>query len=197
MAVFTKTYHRSSYPAISPTLAQNRQTGRTVLISGGSSGIGFGIARAFVQASAQRVIILGRRADALSSAVEELQAEVPIASAPATAVLSQTCDVASKEDVRKLWAWLASNDMPVDILVLNAAHALQRTVLKDMEAGLEGTVASFEVNVFSNLRMTSSFLQQGHDEGKVRCNSRFTCQRRACIPQVRKLRRSCTSIRCC
>ena len=46
-------------------------TDETALITGGASGLGLAMARCFVQAGA-RVIIAGRREDALKSALEQL-----------------------------------------------------------------------------------------------------------------------------
>ena len=176
MTFLTKTYRRTSYPAISPTDPKNNQSGRTVLISGGSSGIGLAIARAFVQASARCVIILGRRADALSSAITELQKEAAEStSVPVTSILSRTCDVASKDDVGELWAWLGSTRIFVDVLVLNAVYAIPQSILTDIQENSEGTLRSFEVNVFANLRMTKLFVEQGQEKGKVGCYCSLGC----------------------
>lgn len=55
------------------TFSQQALKGRTALITGGATGIGFGIAKAFVQAGAS-VVIASRRVEALEKAVAELGA---------------------------------------------------------------------------------------------------------------------------
>ncbi|KAF8829341.1 hypothetical protein HHX47_DHR3001126 [Lentinula edodes] len=71
----TKTHHRDTYPTISSTKPSLSQVGKTVLITGGASGIGFEIARSFAKASAARIIILSRKISSLNAAVEKLRDE--------------------------------------------------------------------------------------------------------------------------
>ncbi|KAI7760954.1 hypothetical protein LZL87_012107 [Fusarium oxysporum] len=52
-----KTLHKKPYHAIYPTRPELSQEGRTILITGGNSGIGFPIARSFVISKAKRVIV--------------------------------------------------------------------------------------------------------------------------------------------
>jgi hypothetical protein len=52
MTTFTKVQYRNPYPAIDPASPVNFQAGRTITITGASSGIGFEMAYAFLTASA-------------------------------------------------------------------------------------------------------------------------------------------------
>jgi NADPH:quinone reductase-like Zn-dependent oxidoreductase len=52
---FTSTIHSKPYPAISPIKPALNQSGKTVLITGGGTGIGRAIAHNFVLASAATV----------------------------------------------------------------------------------------------------------------------------------------------
>ncbi|KIK58413.1 hypothetical protein GYMLUDRAFT_246118 [Collybiopsis luxurians FD-317 M1] len=67
----TSTYHRSTYPSISPSKPSLSQAGRTVLITGGGGSIGC----SFAKASASRVIVVGCRSGLLDEAVAKLQDE--------------------------------------------------------------------------------------------------------------------------
>ena len=70
----TRTVHQKAYPAISPTRPELNQAGRVVIITGGGTGIGSSIAQSFVRASADTIIIIGRREAVLKTAVTQLEA---------------------------------------------------------------------------------------------------------------------------
>jgi NAD(P)-dependent dehydrogenase (short-subunit alcohol dehydrogenase family) len=114
---FTKTLHREPYPAISPTRPELSQAGRTVLITGGHQGIGLAIARAFGQAQAARIIIIGRRPDVVIASVSQLSADFP-----STQVSGHAIDITDRKAVAGLWDDLASKSILVDVAVLNAAR---------------------------------------------------------------------------
>ncbi|KAG6310436.1 hypothetical protein E4U22_003273, partial [Claviceps purpurea] len=72
----TKTYHSTSYDRISTRHGFNG-TGKTVLITGGSSGIGLNIAKAFAGAGVARIAILSRSRATQLTAKAELEAAYP------------------------------------------------------------------------------------------------------------------------
>jgi len=85
--------------------------GKTVLISGGGSGIGLGIARALSQEGC-RVAIAGRGQARLDAAV---------AACPGpTTLAARVCDVADRQQVRELVDWFQQQWGPPDILVNSA-----------------------------------------------------------------------------
>jgi uncharacterized oxidoreductase len=79
-----------------------------VLITGGASGIGLGLARRFHAAGAQ-VLVCGRREDRL----EQVATELP-------GVRTRACDVAVPDDRRKLAAWATAALPGLNTLVNNA-----------------------------------------------------------------------------
>ncbi|RKK68312.1 hypothetical protein BFJ69_g13709 [Fusarium oxysporum] len=113
-------YHKKPYADISPKLPELSQEGRTVLITGGSGGIGLAIAKAFIAAKAKRVIILGRHVDKLDSATVELLKEAATTGSP-TVAEARVCDISSLESTSSLWARLRAEEKVVDVLILNAA----------------------------------------------------------------------------
>lgn len=71
-------------------------TGRTYLVTGGGSGIGKGVAAALAQAGAD-VAVVGRNADRLAAAAEEISASAPVGRA-----FAHPCDVTDEEQVTAL-----------------------------------------------------------------------------------------------
>lgn len=68
-----KTNHFTPYPAISPSLPELSQKGKTVLVTGVATGIGLAIAEASAQADASTIVMVGRRADVLNAAVSKVR----------------------------------------------------------------------------------------------------------------------------
>ncbi|KAH8672469.1 putative short-chain dehydrogenase [Ilyonectria robusta] len=158
--LFTTVIHNKSYPAISTSRPELSQAGRTVLVGGGSTGIGFSIAKSFAAAGASRVIIVGRRQSALGSAVAQVLTEYP-----GTEVLAYVCDVADEASTEKLWSSLRKDGILVDILVLNAAKlSPEHTILS---LGTKKVWEEFVVNVKAPLDMTERFYkQEGRDSSR-------------------------------
>jgi len=85
--------------------------GKTVLVTGGGSGIGLAIAVALAREGA-KVAITGRSLDKLNAAAAEFDGHPPL--------LTRACDVADREAVNSLFAWLEDQWGSLDILVNNA-----------------------------------------------------------------------------
>lgn len=77
MVTFASKTHRHTYEAIDPYRLALSQRGRTIVVAGGSSGIGYATAHAFALASADRVIVLGCRPEVVSKAADPLHAMLP------------------------------------------------------------------------------------------------------------------------
>jgi NAD(P)-dependent dehydrogenase (short-subunit alcohol dehydrogenase family) len=152
MASFTNTVHSKPYPAISPTLPALSQAGKSVLITGGSTGIGYAIAVAFAQASASTIIITGRRTELLQNAASQLTKAVPGFKGR---LLFRTCDVSDRQDTDLLWSELEKEGIAVDVLVINAARLQTRGPL--LQTPLNDAWVEFLTNVRSNLDFVQRF----------------------------------------
>ncbi|GFP56205.1 short chain dehydrogenase citE [Trichoderma asperellum] len=157
-----KQYHRKPYAAISPLRPELSQAGKTIVVTGGNSGIGYAIARGFIQASAKHVIILGRRQEVVKSAAEKL-AEEADGFRSSTTVEGKVCDIASLESTETFWEELQRNGVFVDVLVLNAAAAGQSAPI--LRSGLGNIWAEYEANVRSTLDFTERFYKQMTKQG--------------------------------
>ncbi|EDR07590.1 uncharacterized protein LACBIDRAFT_298669 [Laccaria bicolor S238N-H82] len=68
---FTKKNYRDVYPALESSVVES-QAGKTVIITGGSQGIGKAIALAFAKASAQNLILASRSVAKLETTKAEI-----------------------------------------------------------------------------------------------------------------------------
>ncbi|TGJ79123.1 hypothetical protein E0Z10_g9649 [Xylaria hypoxylon] len=158
-ATLTDTVHKNSYAAIDPLRPELSQAGRTVVITGGNSGVGYGVAQAFIRASAARVIILGRRVEVLATAAQNLTVEA--GAGYKGEVLGLPCDISDVAAVNTLWEKLRADGIFVDVLVLNvAAFAPSKPLL---EVGTDAIWKIYGANVRAQLQMTERFYKQ---EGK-------------------------------
>ncbi|KAK8063039.1 hypothetical protein PG997_015136 [Apiospora hydei] len=161
----TKAFHKKPYPSISPLRPELSKAGKTVLITGGGGGIGFHIAKAFLQASAATVVIVGRREGFIQDAATKLGQQFPEAQ-----VVGLRCDVAESDDVEALWADLKARGILVDVLVLNATIVPPMAPL--LEVGTKVIMESYNVNLKGNLDMTEHFYkQEGSRKGVTKRNS--------------------------
>ncbi|KAI8711613.1 hypothetical protein NCS52_01425300 [Fusarium sp. LHS14.1] len=149
----TSVIHREPYPSISPTRPELSQTGRTVLVAGGSTGIGFGIAESFSAASVKRVILTGRRQSALDEALAKIKQAYP-----KVETLGLVSDFGDDADVEKLWDGLRQDGIFVDILVLNAAKMWLPNTLLGL--GSQAVKDGFAFNVVSPFLWIEWFYKQ-------------------------------------
>jgi len=97
--------------------------GKTALITGGGTGIGFGCARALLAEGAS-VTIVGRRAELLEEGARKLGAEVPDGD-----IRWKTCDVTREEDVAAAVAHASDAGGHLDVAVANAGTGFGSFIL--------------------------------------------------------------------
>lgn len=113
---FTETWHNTSYDAISPTRSELSVANKTVIVTGGSRGIGAESARAFAAADASHVVLIGRTQSSLSETAESIQKEFASVS-----VSTYAADVADEAAMAKA----ADKFKNWDVLILNAGTLLE------------------------------------------------------------------------
>ncbi len=97
--------------------------GKVVAVTGGATGIGWGIARALAEAGCQ-VVIGGRRVEKLVEAAESFSGRPPIR--------HHQLDVADRASVREFFDWVAERVGPVEILVNAAGINIIRRTMAEM-----------------------------------------------------------------
>ncbi|KAF4451677.1 hypothetical protein F53441_5356 [Fusarium austroafricanum] len=152
--------HAKPYEAISAERPELSQAGRTVLVSGGSTGIGHAIARNYCIAGASHVIILGRRSDVASDAASKLRNEFP-----KTKVTAGTCDVFDRVKAKQVWDDFEKEKILIDVLVISAVG--QPALQPILEQGADRLWQDFENNVHAPLYLVERFYKQpGHTAQK-------------------------------
>lgn len=140
------------------------QKGRIVLITGGTSGMGYEDALALSRAGAQ-VIIAARNAERGQETITRIRQEVPNAS-----VQFETLDLANLDSVRSLADRLKGRLSRLDVLINNAAIMAppQRSVSAD---GLELQLATNYLGPFALTGLLMPLLRQSDDARVVSLSS--------------------------
>ncbi|MEU1446233.1 SDR family oxidoreductase [Streptomyces mirabilis] len=121
-----------------------KMTGNTILITGGTSGIGLGLALRLHEAG-NKVIVAGRRKELL----DEITAEH-------AGIDALVLDVADPDSIARARETVAASHPGLNVLVNNAGIQLLESVLDP--AGLQAAEDHVATNLLGTIRMTYAFL---------------------------------------
>ncbi|MCW3102078.1 MAG: putative short-chain dehydrogenase/reductase [Bacteroidetes bacterium] len=133
-----------------------KTTGNTILITGGSSGIGLGFAAEFLKLG-NKVIICGRREERL----KEVQQKHP-------GIIIKACDVANAADREELAAWTKKNHPEINVLINNAGVQLHANINKNADLGK--IRAEVDTNLIAPIHLSSLFIELLEDKGSAIIN---------------------------
>ncbi|KAB5578062.1 hypothetical protein GE09DRAFT_539178 [Coniochaeta sp. 2T2.1] len=147
----TSAWHTKRYPSISPTRPELSAKGKTVLITGGGTGIGAETARSFAEAGASRIALLGRREGPLLSTKASIERDFTN-----TEIFVSSTDVTIKSAVDVAFSAFLGHGK-LDVLVSGAAL----TGTQDPVSAVEGTkfLEVLEQNVSGALFVAQAFLR--------------------------------------
>src|SRR5438128_11206828 len=120
-------------------------TGRTILITGGSAGIGLAFALKFLELG-NTVIVTGRR----QAVLDEVKAKYP-------KLHAIQGDVADTAQIAALASRVKAGYPKLDVLMNNAGIMLHKN-LKVPAADLDGLMAEVDINIGGVIRMSSAFI---------------------------------------
>lgn len=195
---YTKTIHRKSYPGIDPKNPANSADGKAVVVTGGGAGIGKGIAKAFVQAGAKAVTILGRREILLAEAKKELENE------RSSKILYFVADISDKVALGKAFEANEKEVGKVDIVVANAGYMSDQALAattdvadwwKSFEVNIKGTLLTFQAFMAHKGDKTPTFISVNTGAAHAGIFLKFSVvefrrsgklsSRRSCKPRIR------------
>lgn len=149
---YTKAFHHEPYAAISPTRPELSTKGKSVVITGGGTGIGAAIALAFAQSGASNIALLGRTEATLLNTKRAVNA-----AHPETNVHVITADVSNEESVQAAIGKFASSvGKKLDILVANAGVLPDPGSLLESDASLWWS--GYEINVKGQFNLVRAFV---------------------------------------
>ncbi|KAF9882846.1 hypothetical protein FE257_004958 [Aspergillus nanangensis] len=156
------TLHRAPYPEIDPRKPTSSAAGKTILITGGATGIGFATARNFAIAGASTIVLLARRDETLQKASSELSAVFPDVQ-----FLTYPVNITDEAEIRKVFSSVRQNARNKDIDILVTCAAFIKADKPLSSTPLSEVKTTFETNVFGNLNVVNAFLDTLKEEGKV------------------------------
>ena len=122
-----------------------RLTGNTILITGGGTGIGRGLAQAF-HALGNQVIVAGRRADALAGTL-----------AANPGMTSMTLDIQDPAGIRRLASEVEERFPQLNVLINNAG-IMRVEKLQSQQADLADAESVIATNLLGPIRLTAALL---------------------------------------
>ena len=137
----TNKYHKTTYPSLDPTRPELSAKGKTVIVTGGGTGIGAETAKYFAKAGASRIALLGRRQEPLIATKAEIERQ-----SPNTKVQIFPTDVTDKAQVDLAVEEIASEGL-IDVLISNAA------VHCHMGGFTETTTENFLSGILTNVQI--------------------------------------------
>ena len=157
----TFTWHSTTYPSLSPSRPELSASGKTVIVTGGGSGIGAETARYFAQAGASRIALLGRREAPLLATKASIERD----HAGVVEVFTLTTDVTKKSELDAAFAKFLGDDGKLDILVSGAAVVgpLDSVANVDSDTFLD----ALNANVAGSLYVAKAFLRHAAPDATI------------------------------
>lgn len=155
----TPTWHNNTYPTLSPSRPELSAKGKTILITGGGTGIGAETARYFAAAGAARIALLGRRPEPLHATKASIQQAYP-----SVDVFVAPTDVTNKDQVDRAFDNFLKNNK-LDVLVTAAATLGPKETVNDVDgpAFLQGIQSNLEGALYA----AQAFLRHAADDAVV------------------------------
>lgn len=155
----TSAWHDKTYPSISPLRPELSAKGKTVVITGGGTGIGAETARYFAEAGASRIALLGRREQPLLDTKASIEQKFPWVQ-----VLVTSADVTKKSEIDAAFSKSIGNGK-IDVLISNAAMVGPQVPLRDVDG--DKFLDAIQQNLKGSLNVAQAFLRYAASDAVV------------------------------
>ncbi|KAF4987225.1 hypothetical protein FDECE_15536 [Fusarium decemcellulare] len=156
---FTKVWHNKSYPAISPSRPELSAKGKTIVITGGGSGIGAGITEAFAGAGSTQIAIMGRTEKRLLSTKHAVETVFP-----GIEVLVIVADITRIEQVDEGLNKINQRFGKIDVFVSNAAFLPVPEPVLSPDFDIQDWWTAFRTNVLGVVHSVRGFANHAAEE---------------------------------
>lgn len=163
LPVPTKINRDTGYHTISATRPENSAQGKTIVVTGGGTGIGAETARFFAAAGASRILLIGRRPEPLLATKTSIESQYP-----GTAVTATPADVTDKAQVDAAFSNFTKDETKINVLISNAGMMGPLEGVDDVDP--TAFLAGVQANVSSALFVAQAFLRHAADEDAVVVN---------------------------
>ncbi|KAF2691754.1 oxidoreductase [Lentithecium fluviatile CBS 122367] len=155
----TKIWRDNTYATLSPTRPELSAKGKTVIVTGGGTGIGAETARNFAEAGASRIGLLGRREQPLLDTKASIEEKFP-----GVEVLIRPTDITDKKGVDEAFAKFVG-DGKLHILVHGAAMIGPQEPIKEVDG--EKFLDAVQHNIRGSFWVAQAFLRHATNDATV------------------------------
>ncbi|KAK4252122.1 hypothetical protein C7999DRAFT_27364 [Corynascus novoguineensis] len=156
----TTKWHSNTYESLSPARAELSAKGKSVLVTGGGTGIGAETARSFAAAGASRIALLGRREQPLLDTKAAIEREFP-----GVEVLAAPADVTQKGEVDAAFARFLDGRGPLHVVISNAGVTGSIESVRDVDP--DRLIDAVTQNLKGALHVAQAFLRYAADDAVV------------------------------
>lgn len=155
----TSTWHNTTYSTLSPSRPELSVKGKTIVVTGGGSGIGAETARSFAQAGAARIALLGRREQPLIDTKTSIKQNYPDVE-----VVVASTDITKQNEVQSAFSNFAGQGK-IDILVSNAAVTGPHESVRDVDD--TKFLGAIDTNLRGSLYVAQTFLRYASQDAVI------------------------------
>ncbi|KAJ5170925.1 Glucose/ribitol dehydrogenase [Penicillium coprophilum] len=155
----TTKWHTKAYQSISPSRPELSAKGKTLVVTGGGTGIGSETAHHFAEAGVSRIALLGRREQPLLETKASIENKFP-----QIEVFVAPTDITDKDQVDAAFAKFAIKGS-IDILVSNAAIIGPQEGIRNVDS--DRFIGAIQENLKGALAVAQAFLRHASSDAVV------------------------------